>query len=70
MENKTQESTRSVEVINQEYNVTCAQIGDKTFRINMIQSEIISLGQKLVFLNEEMNKKMNETKPELSEVKQ
>ena len=46
---------RSKEQINQEYNLACATIGDRYFRVGILNNEILELNNKLVALNKEAN---------------
>lgn len=50
---------RSKEVINQEYNLACATIGDRYFRVGILNNEILELNNKLVALNKEANELEN-----------
>lgn len=49
------ENVRTKEQINQDYNLACATIGDRYFRVGILNNEIIELNNKLVELNKEAN---------------
>lgn len=60
---------RTKEQITQDYNYACATIGDRYFRVGILNNEIIELNKKLVALNEEANA-LSKEETKLEEVKE
>lgn len=60
---------RDPEVISQEYKDLCAMVGDKSYHVEVLKSEIIQLNNRLFELNKEHSAsiKMNAVKPQASE---